>query len=31
VQGSDVRHNASNEEHAEPAPVREGSTRASGV
>src|ERR1700690_3817484 len=31
VQGSDVRHNASNEETAEPAPVREGSTRGSGV
>jgi phosphate transport system protein len=31
VQGSDVRHNAGNEEHSGPASVHDGSTRASGA
>jgi len=31
VQGADVRHHAGIEEHAEPSPAQEGSSRASGV
>ncbi len=31
VQGADVRHNASSEEHGEHSPTHEGSTRASGA
>jgi phosphate transport system protein len=31
VQGADVRHNVGVEEHPEPAPGQEGTSRASGV